>query len=60
MATGDLGLPLEPVVSHVEEELRLTPDFATTLHQPMVVPHALVLLLKVLHATPKHALMVNQ
>jgi hypothetical protein len=47
MATGELGLPLEPAVSHVAEELRLTPDFATTQHRQMGAPPVLVQLLKV-------------
>jgi hypothetical protein len=51
MATGELGLLLEPAVYPVEEELRLTPDFATTQHRQMVAPYVLVLLLAGWHAT---------
>jgi hypothetical protein len=51
MATGELGLLLEPAVSHAAEELRLTPDFATTQHRQTEEQPVLVQLLKVWHAT---------
>jgi hypothetical protein len=60
MEIGDLGLPLDPAVSPAEEALKLTPDFATTQHQQMVGPLALVLLLKVFHATRKRAILVHK
>jgi len=51
MATGELGLLLEPAVSHAAEELRLTPDFATIQHRQTEEQPVLVQLLKVWHAT---------
>ncbi len=74
MVIGELGLPLEPAVSPVVEGLKLTPGFATDLHQTytrltpgfatirphqMVVQLVLALPLKVLLATRKHVQMVN-
>jgi hypothetical protein len=60
MAIGEHGLLLEPAVQLAEGELKLTQEFATTRHQQMVGPPVLVLLLKVLLATRKHALLVYQ
>jgi hypothetical protein len=40
MAIGELGLPTELAVSLVEEELKLTPEFATTQHLQMEEPLA--------------------
>jgi hypothetical protein len=51
MEIGELGLPLEPAVQPVVEELKLTLDFATTQHLPMEEPIALDQALKALHAT---------
>jgi hypothetical protein len=60
MAIGELGLLLELVVSHVEEELKLTPDFATTQHLQMVGLLAVDWPMKMLLAICKHAQLVNK
>ena len=52
MGIGELGLPTELAVSLVAEELKLTPEFATTQHHQMGELIALGCLLKVSHATP--------
>ena len=59
MAIGEPGLLLEPAVPPVEGELKLTPEYATIQHLPMMGPHAQVLLLKVLHVTHNHAMLVS-
>jgi hypothetical protein len=60
MAIGEFGLLLEFAVSLAEEEFKLTPEFATTQHPPIMVPHARDLLLKVLHVTHNHAILVRR
>jgi hypothetical protein len=60
MAIGELGLPTELAVSLVVEGLKLTPEFATTLHQQMVEHHVLVLLQQVFHATLLYASLVSK
>jgi hypothetical protein len=50
MVIGVLGLPLEVAVSLVAEGIKLTPEFATTLHRQMEDLHASDWLLKVFHA----------
>jgi hypothetical protein len=60
MAIGEFGLLLEFAVSLAEEEFKLTPEFATTQHPPIMVPHAWDLLLKVLHVTHNHAILVSR
>jgi hypothetical protein len=60
MAIGELGLLMTPAVSLVEEELKLTPEFATIQHHQMVEQHALVLLQKVFLAKLMDAPLVSQ
>jgi hypothetical protein len=59
MAIGELGLLLEPAVYPVEEELRLTPGFATAQHRQTEEQPVLVQLLKVWHAIHSRALLVT-
>ena len=60
MEFGDLGQPTELAVLLVEEELKLTPEFATIQHHQMVEQHALVLLQKVFLAKLMDAPLVSQ
>jgi hypothetical protein len=58
MAIGEPGLLLDPAVLPAEEELKVTPEFATTQHHQTVEQHAQGLLLKVSHATHSLVLLV--
>ncbi len=60
MEIGEFGQPMEFAVSRAEVELKLTPEFATTQHQPMEGQHVLGWLLKVLHVTHNHAVVVSR
>jgi hypothetical protein len=59
LETGELGLPGELAVQHVEVGHRYDLGFATIPHLLMGELHALDLGRKIKHATIRHVLLVN-